>query len=221
MASRVLLRSCLSLGLALGPGVGVVVAPVAASAETYSAPLTRAIADLPVRSEVRTGYSRDLFPHWIDADGDGCSTRDEVLIAEADDPVAVGDGCELDGGRWFSYYDRVSWTDTGRIDIDHLVPLAEAWDSGARTWRKRTRQAYANDLGDRRALVGVTDSVNQSKSDRDPSEWMPEFGTCRYVREWVAVKHRWRLKVNRPERRALASFAADCADRQVTVTLAR
>ena len=221
MVPRVLLTFCLSLGLALGLTVGTVALPVAASAETYSAPLARAIADLRVRAEVRTGYSRDLFPHWIDADGDGCSTRDEVLIAEADDPVAVGDDCELSGGRWFSYYDRVSWTDPGRIDIDHLVPLAEAWDSGARNWRKRTRQAFANDLGDRRSLVGVTDSVNQSKSDRDPSEWMPEHGTCRYVREWVAVKHRWRLKVNRAERTALASLASDCASRKVTVTLAR
>jgi len=217
MVRRVLLALCLSSGLVLG-AVGV---PVAAFAETYAAPLDEAIADLRVRSEVRTGYSRDLFPHWIDADGDGCSTRDEVLIAETRDPVVVGDGCDLGGGRWFSYYDRVSWTDTGRIDIDHLVPLAEAWDSGARRWKTRTRRAYANDLGDRRSLVGVTDSVNQSKADRDPQDWMPEHGACRYVREWVAVKHRWRLSVNRGERRALSSLAADCRNRTVRVTLAR
>jgi hypothetical protein len=214
-------RFLLALGLSMALVLGAVVAPVAAFAATYSAPLDRAIADLAVRAEVRTGYSRELFPHWIDADGDGCSTRDEVLVAEADDPVTVGEDCELSGGRWFSYYDRVSWTDTGRIDIDHLVPLAEAWDSGARNWRKRTRQAYANDLGDRRSLVGVTDSVNQSKGDRDPDDWMPAFGTCRYVRDWVAVKHRWRLEVNRAERRALASFASGCRNRKVTVTLAR
>jgi hypothetical protein len=217
MFRRVLLTLCVSLGLA----AGMAMVPTAAFAETYSAPLARAIADLTVRAEVRTGYSRDLFPHWTDADGDGCSTRHEVLIAEAVDPPTVGDDCALRGGRWFSYYDRVSWTDSGRIDVDHLVPLAEAWDSGARQWRPRTRRAYANDLRDRRSLVGVTDSINQSKSDRDPDEWMPAFGTCRYVREWVAVKHRWRLQVNRAERRALASFASGCRNRTVTVTLAR
>jgi hypothetical protein len=217
MVRRLLLALCLSSGLALG----TVVVPVAAFAETYAAPLDEAIADLRVRSEVRSGYSRDLFPHWIDADGDGCSTRDEVLIAEAVDPVTVGDDCDLSDGRWISYYDRASWTDPGRIDIDHLVPLAEAWDSGARRWKTRTRRAYANDLGDRRSLVGVTDSVNQSKADRDPQEWVPEHGVCRYVREWVVVKHRWRLSVNRAERKALSALASDCRNRTVRVTLAR
>ena len=213
MVRRVLLALCVVLG--------VVAVPVTAYADTYSAPLGRAIADLTVRHEVRTGYSRDLFPHWVDVDGDGCSTRDEVLIAEADDPVTVDGDCSLSGGRWFSYYDRVSWTDTGRIDIDHVVPLAEAWDSGARNWKTKTRQAFANDLGDRRSLVGVTDSVNQSKGDRDPHDWMPEFGTCRYLRAWVAVKHRWRLKVNKAEKTSLASLSSDCKDKTITVTLAR
>jgi hypothetical protein len=191
------------------------------AADTYSARLRRAVRELPVAREHRAGYDRDLFPHWVDADSDGCDTRDEVLIAEADDPVTVGSGCSLSGGRWFSYYDRVSWTDTGRIDIDHLVPLAEAWDSGARGWSTRTRQRYANDLGDRRTLVGVTDSVNQSKSDQDVAEWLPTYDRCRYTREWVAVKHRWGLRVDRAERRALTTLAADCTNTTITVTLAR
>jgi hypothetical protein len=180
-----------------------------------------AISDLAVATEVRTGYDRDLFPHWIDADGDGCSTRNEVLIAEADDPVTVGSGCSLSGGRWFSYYDRVSWTNTSDVDIDHMVPLAEAWDSGARTWSTSTRQAYANDLGDYRSLVGVTDNVNQSKGDQDPTTWMPQYDTCRYLREWVAVKHRWRLSVDSAERSALQSLASGCTNTTITVTLAR
>jgi len=195
--------------------------PVAAYADSYSAPLTTAISDLPTATEVRTGYSRDLFPHWIDADGDGCDTRREVLIAEADDPVTVGSGCSLSGGRWFSYYDRVSWTDTSRIDIDHMVPLAEAWDSGARLWTTAVRQAYANDLGDYRALVGVTDSVNQAKADQDIAEWLPTYDKCRYLREFVAVKHRWRLTVDSAEKTAMKSLAASCTNSTITVTLAR
>lgn len=191
-----------------------------AHAETYSAPFFTAIADLPGATEVRTGYDRALFKHWVDADGDGCDTRREVLISEADDPVTVGSGCSLSGGRWFSYYDRVSWTDSGRIDIDHMVPLAEAWDSGARTWTSSRRELYANDLDDYRSLVGVTDSVNQSKSDRDPAEWMPTYDTCRYLREWVAVKLRWRLTVDTTERSALEGLSAGCSNTTITVTRA-
>jgi hypothetical protein len=200
---------------------GVVAVPTAAHAEGYSAPLTQAIADLTVASEVRTGYSRDLFPLWVDADGDGCSTRNEVLIAEADDPVTVGSGCSLTGGRWFSYYDRVSWTAPSDLDIDHVVPLAEAWDSGARTWTTAVRQSYANDLGDSRTLVAVTDNVNQAKGDQDIREWQPTYDKCRYLREWVAVKHRWRLSVDSAEKTAMSSLASGCTNSTITVTLAR
>jgi hypothetical protein len=196
------------------------VAGPAQAADTYSAPLTTAISDLPVSSEARTGYDRDLFPHWVDADGDGCDTRREVLISEADDPVTVGSGCSLSGGRWYSYYDAVSWTDMGRIDIDHMVPLAEAWDSGARDWSTSTRQAYANDIGDYRTLVGVTDSVNQTKSDQDIAEWLPRFEQCRYLREFVAAKIRWRLSVDSAERSAMQSLASSCTNSTITVTRA-
>lgn len=194
-----------------GPG------PVQAAGETYSASLTTAIASLPVASEVRTGYSRDLFPHWIDADGDGCSTRYEVLDVESETSVTCSN---LSGGRWFSYYDRVSWTDPGRIDIDHMVALAEAWDSGARNWTTTTRRAYANDLGDYRTLVGVTDSVNQSKGDQDPATWMPQYDKCRYLGEFVAVKIRWRLSVDSAEKTAMNNIAAGCTNTTITVTRA-
>jgi hypothetical protein len=200
---------------------GLVGVPAAAYADSYSAPLATAIEDLTVASEVRTGYSRDLFPHWVDADGDGCSTRNEVLLAEADDPVTITGTCTITKGRWFSYYDRVSWTAPSDVDIDHMVPLAEAWDSGARTWTTSTRQSFANDLGDHRTLVGVTDNVNQAKGDQDPSTWMPQYDRCRYLGEWVAVKHRWRLSVDSAEKSALRSLAASCSNTTITVTLAR
>ena len=196
-------------------------APAVAYAEQYSAPLQTAVADLSVATEVRTGYDRALFQHWIDADGDGCSTRNEVLLAEADDPPTVSGTCTLSGGRWFSYYDRVSWTNTGDLDIDHMVPLAEAWDSGARTWTTTVRRDFANDLGDYRSLVAVTDDVNQAKGDQDPGSWLPQYDRCRYLREFVAVKHRWRLTVDSAEKSAMASLASSCTNSTITVTLAR
>jgi uncharacterized protein DUF1524 len=132
---------------------------------------------------------------WVDADRDCRDTRDEVLAAES---LVRVRGCDIRAGRWRSYYDGVITRDASGFDIDHLVPLAEAWDSGARRWTAATRQRYANDLGDPRTLVAVTASVNRSKSDQDPAKWLPQLGRCRYVRQWVAVKTRWGLSVDAP-----------------------
>ena len=103
---------------------------------------------------------------WVDADGDCQDTRAEVLVAES--RVATGGGDRESPAEWFSYYDRETWTDAGDVDIDHLVPLAEAWDSGAKRWTPTPGSGYANDLRDPRTLVAVTDNVNQSKGDQDP-----------------------------------------------------
>jgi hypothetical protein len=209
--------------VAVGPAVTVTPASGVAAAVTYSAPLRTAVSDLPIATEVRTGYDRDLFPLWIDADGDRCNTRFEVLIAEATTRPTVSPPCALSGGRWYSYYDDASWTAPADLDIDHLVPLAEAWDSGARSWTTATRQAYANDLGDGRTLVAVTDNVNQAKGDQDPAQWLPSHppALCRYVAEWVAVKLRWRLTADTAERSRLTSLAAGCPNSTITVTRAR
>ena len=212
-ARRHVIRISTVLALLLTVPSALVAGGTAASAaETYSQPFQTAVSQLPVRTESRTGYTRDQFKLWVDADGDGCDTRKEVLISEADDPVTVGSSCSLSGGRWFSYYDRVSWTDSGRIDIDHVVPLAEAWDSGARSWTATQRQSYANDLGDYRTLVGVTDSVNQSKGDQDPATWQPSLSSfrCTYARAWVQVKWYYHLTVDSAEKSALNSMLATC-----------
>jgi len=220
--------------LTLGPSAGpVATAPAADAAATGSTVprtttgftgkrvttrLRRAVTNLPVAAETRRGYDRDKFRHWIDANNDCQDTRDEVLDGEVWTEVS---GREITTGEWKSYYDGEVWTDSSDVDIDHLVPLAEAWDSGARRWTAGTRTRYANDLRDPRPLVAVTDNVNQSKSDQDPAEWMPELGKCRYLREWVAVKIRWRLTVNRPEKQELRDRAANCKNTFVTVRRAK
>lgn len=186
---------------------------------TWSGTLSSGIASIAVGTEDRTGYSRDLFNHWVDADGDGCDTREEVLLAEAEDAPTVGSGCSLSGGRWYSYYEGVSQASASALDIDHLVPLAEAWDSGARTWSSARREAYANDLGDTRTLVGVTASLNRSKGDQDVAEWLPPINQCRYVKEWVAAKIRWSLTADSAEVGALQQVAGGCTDSTITVTV--
>ena len=185
----------------------------------WSGSLTSAIDHIPVADEVRTGYDRDLFRLWVDADGDGCDTRAEVLISEAEDAPSVGSGCSLSGGRWYSYYDGVSQTSASTLDIDHVVPLAEAWDSGARSWTADRREAYANDLGDSHTLVGVTASLNRSKGDQDVAEWLPPINDCRYIKDWVTAKIRWGLSQDAAEQGALRDIAAGCADSSLSVTV--
>jgi hypothetical protein len=181
--------------------------------------LRGAMRELVAARETRAGYEREKFRDWYDADGDCRDTRDEVLAQES--RVTVGSICDVTTGRWYSYYDGRIWTSDDDVDIDHFVALAEAWDSGARRWTGGTRDRYANDLGDRRALIAVTDNVNQSKGDQDIAEWLPELNRCRYVREWVAVKLRWQLSVDRTERRRLLTLVNGCANQELTIRSAR
>ena len=185
-----------------------------ASADTVTVQLRQAVRNLPVAGETRAGYDRDKFDHWIDVDGNCRDTRDEVLAAES--RVAVH-GCDIQTGEWRSYYDGVITRDSSSFDIDHTVALAEAWDSGANRWTAGTRQRFANDLGDPRSLVAVSASSNRSKSDRDPAEWMPRLAECRYVEKWVAVKIRWRLKVDGVEKRFLTQRASSCSNVVINV----
>lgn len=116
--------------------------------ESAAGPLTvrELIARLPVAAESRAGFKRTAFRLWIDADHDHCNTRNEVLLDEAVIAPHRGADCKLTGGRWVSYYDDTIVIGPSSLDIDHLVPLAEAWDSGASQWDARRRQEYANDL---------------------------------------------------------------------------
>ncbi|MFD9752463.1 HNH endonuclease family protein [[Kitasatospora] papulosa] len=179
--------------------------------------LPEAIAALPDGTEKRDGYERDSFKHWVDEDGDGCPTRAEVLLEEATTKPEQGERCALTGGVWMSYYDEVEVTDARKLDIDHMVPLAEAWDSGAYDWTAERRQAYANDLGFQRSLVAVTAKTNRSKSDKDPAQWLPpaQGARCTYAADWTATKLRWKLSVDQNERGALLELAKECPDTSV------
>ncbi|MFI1728208.1 HNH endonuclease family protein [Streptomyces acidicola] len=194
-----------------------------APGDTVTLPVRQALAELPVRDEDRTGYERDKFKHWIDADRDGCNTRAEVLLEEAVIPPERTGRCTLTGGRWYSPYDDRYIDGPRGLDIDHLVPLAEAWDSGASSWSPAEREAYANDLGDDRALIAVSAASNRSKADQDPSTWLPpaEGYRCQYVTDWVADKTRWGLSIDAVESASLAQGLGQCPDVMVTVTRAR
>ncbi|MFC8176697.1 HNH endonuclease family protein [Streptomyces sp. NPDC057325] len=215
-----LLRGAAAFCLALTPLA--LPSPTAMAATTAMAvvpvpavlPLEDAVGRLPVADEDRTGYTRDSFRHWntgLDP-SDGCNTRNEVLLAEAVQEPAVAAGCKLTGGTWVSYYDGVEVIEAGKLDIDHMVPLAEAWDSGASAWDAKRREAYANDQGAAASLVAVTARTNRSKADQDPATWMPPLpdAHCRYIGEWTATKLRWNLTVDPAESEALKVYAEAC-----------
>ena len=183
-------------------------------------PLREVVAALPLADEVRDGYDRAKFRHWVDADGDGCNTRAEVLVAEVSSSAAVGPKCVITGGVWYSAYDDVYVTSARASDIDHMVPLAEAWDSGAFNWTSQQREAYANDLDESRALIAVTAATNRSKADQDPHEWLPPYqpAWCEYINAWTIVKTRWNLTVDSAEKTTLTDLAGRCPNLPFTVT---
>lgn len=159
------------------------------------------LALVVVENERPDGYDRDVFG-YPKSMGGGCNTRTEVLRRDSVPPAQIDPfGCTVIEGDWLSLYDRVHHTSPGDVEIDHVVALKEAWDSGAWRWDDSVRIAFANDLSDPRTLRAVTTSVNRAKSDKDPSNWLPPHpdDVCRYVGEWVAIKVRWGLSMDQSE----------------------
>lgn len=213
--SRVYARriALLAASAALAATTGLLTAPSAQAAmpTPVSASTARTyLGELTVKAEgSSSGYSRDKFPHWITQSG-ACNTREVVLKRDGTN-VSQDSDCAAVSGSWYSEYDGATWTAASDLDIDHMVPLAEAWRSGASSWTNAERQAYANDLT-RPQLIAVTDNVNQSKSDQDPATWLPSRTAykCTYVRAWVHVKHYYDLSVDSAEKSALQSVLNGC-----------
>src|SRR5262249_43515929 len=120
-------------------------------------------------------------------------------------------GCHPASGTWVSPYDAETWTDPSDIDIDHMVPLKEAWESGAWDWTTAQREAFANDL-DGPQLWAVTDNLNQSKGDQDPATFQPPLAgfRCTYARAYIQVKWSYELSVDSAEKSALGSMLDTC-----------
>jgi hypothetical protein len=156
-----------------------------------------------------SGYSRDRFPHWV-SQGGGCDTRDVVLKRDGQGVKATAD-CKITGGTWLSLYDAKSYTDPQQLDIDHMVPLAAAWRSGASKWTDDQRSQFANDLT-RPQLLAVSASSNRSKGDQDPSQWKPPNHDywCTYAQRWITVKAYWQLTVTQAEQTALKDMLGTC-----------
>ena len=197
------LAGAMALGLAFPAGAGPPGIPDPATAQTQ-------LGELSVAPEgSMDGYDRDQFPHWSSGP-DNCNTRESVLKRDGDG-VEVGDDCYPTAGSWFSPYDGETWSQPSDLDIDHVVPLAAAWRSGAADWTTEKREAFANDL-EGPQLIAVTDNVNQEKGDQTPASWMPpDTGYhCTYASMWIGAKHKWQLTITEDEKAALQTALDGC-----------
>lgn len=167
-------------------------------------------------------YDRDAFgTAWADIDGNGCNQRDDVLLRDAvpgTARVAEQGRCDHDvlAGTWVDPYTGATMTfddlkdlaQAQAVQIDHVVPLSEAWASGADRWSDDERRAYANDL---RNLLAVDGPTNAGKGDDDPAAWRPRQAyQCAYAVRWVRVKSRYDLAADASEVRALGEMLDHC-----------
>ena len=141
-------------------------------------------------------YDRDDWGGWIDEDGDGLNTRHEVLAEESLIKPIVSNN-KVVSGKWFDKYTGKYFTNPSDLDIDHLVPLKNAYISGASNWSKKKKNRYYNYLKYDNHLIAVSKSANRNKSDKSPVEWLPpnKDYQCEYVREWFKIKTAWGLTI--------------------------
>jgi Protein of unknown function (DUF1524) len=148
-------------------------------------------------------YARAKFGDGWASQGHGCDTRETVLRNQGLG-VRTDTQCRAISGSWRSPYDDKVWTRASDVDIDHVVPLGEAWASGAWAWSPDQRVAFANDLTDPQ-LIAVTDNLNQEKSDKRPDQWKPPLTSYwhTYASNWITVKAKFGLTITAPEKSAL------------------
>jgi hypothetical protein len=221
MRRRALLLSCLALACDAGPAAAPTSASTHPSPQGHANP-TLAHADRaePAGSTSATTpaepYDRKLWKHWIDADHDCQDARVEVLIEESYGELEFEDAraCEPASGEWQCPYTGKLLREAHLLDVDHLVPLANAHRSGGGAWSAERRMDYANDLSQPYHLIAVDYAANRSKGDKGPEAWLPpsEEFRCTYVREWVAVKTRWGLGMTDAEADAIAEATRVCSE---------
>lgn len=169
------------------------------------------VADYVINPIPATPYNRKDWPHWIDEDGDCQDTRQELLIATSKVAVQFKNSkhCAVTYGEWYGVYSGKTFTKASDVDIDHIVPLAHAHRHGADNWTRKQRKAFANDFEN---LLVVADSVNRSKSDQAPHEWLPPLKSywCEYGKRWERIKDKYRLWYSKEERITLNQLAGTC-----------
>ena len=150
----------------------------------------------------KKSYSRTEWKHWIDEDNDCEDTRAEILKERSEIPVIIDHKkCKVLTGRWNDYYYPEVLLKASSVDIDHLVPLKHAHESGGATWSAEDKQRFANDP---RNLVVTNRKYNRQKGAKTPLEWLPidRAYACKYWRDWMSIKGLYKLEISSAERGA-------------------
>lgn len=177
-----------------------------------SSAISAEFMNVPIAPEVESdSYNRKDWKHWTDANNDRVRTRDEVLISESLVPVTK-EGNKVRSGLWVGPYTGLVSTDPGDFQVDHMVPLKEAHESGGHAWTADKKEAYANDLLNPQHLIAVKGGSNGSKGFKDPSEWMPPNRSywCTYLEDWVEIKRLWKLTMDESEADAISRGLKVC-----------
>ena len=159
-------------------------------------------------------YDRDDWDHWNDADGDCQDARQEALIDESSIPVTFTDNpmCKVASGKWTDPYTGDVVEDPSKLDVDHMVPLANAHDSGGHAWDEDRKAQFANSLDYPGHLIATTASANRSKGRKGPDEWRPpdQAYWCQYAIDWIVIKKAWGLTATEAESAALRVMLDTC-----------
>jgi hypothetical protein len=178
-----------------------------------------ALATLDVKGRApQTNYDRDAFGQaWADVDRNGCDTRNDILKRDLTDvQIRPGTyGCLVERGTLDDPYSgkrlffERGWDTSIFVQIDHVIALSNAWQTGAQFWGPDRREQFANDPLN---LLAVDGPLNMQKSDGDAATWLPPSRAywCEYVSRQVAVKAKYGLWATPPERDAIARVLTRC-----------
>ena len=205
--------------LPTSPPVQPTLAPTFTSAPPQASYLILNIVVSDPPSEM-PDYDRDDWDHWNDADGDCQDARQEALIDESSVAVTFTDNrmCKVASGEWTDPYTGDVVEDPSKLDVDHMVPLANAHDSGGHAWDADRKAQYANSLNYPGHLIATTASANRSKGRRGPDGWRPpdQAYWCQYAIDWIVIKRDWGLTATEAESAALRVMLDTC-ERNVTL----
>ena len=200
---------------------------VTAAVDAQSGLATAVLETLPVKGRApKTGYTRDQFgASWADVDHNGCDTRNDILkrdltgivfkVGTRSCVVASGELVDRYSGETINFV-RGNVTSM-EVQIDHVVALSNAWQTGAFKLTADQRKALANDPLN---LFAVKGRLNSQKGDGDAATWLPPLKSfrCTYVAQQIAVKAKYSLWVVAPEKAAMVSILAKCPSQKVPVS---